>query len=286
MIHTHHTFIKTELKRLARVCRVFNPFGTFVLFFPGLWGYLSLPQRPPIVFVVLIFAVAFWTRSIGCFINDYTDRNIDGHITRTRSRPLVSTPPSMTMWAAMAAFGAIPFLFVYVFYSTALVTLATMGALGMIIYPWCKRWTFYPQVFLALSFNLIVFFTPVFFRLPLTPLTWVMYGWSVLWTIFYDTIYAFQDVADDRAHGVKSTAVLWHAPKARHVLNTLFFMRYALTAWIAPTVMAWCILGLIGTYHWSIWQKTNVSDPSSCAHYLSTTPTEGLCIALWMAFFF
>jgi 4-hydroxybenzoate polyprenyltransferase len=235
--------------------------------------------------IVLIFCVALWARSLGCFLNDWTDRSLDPRVQRTKNRPLVSAPPSLIMMVWLFFFACFPLFFLYYFYSHKLCKLMIVGTVSTIIYPWCKRWTFYPQYFLAASFNLILFFSPIFSHTAVHSTMIIMYLWSFLWTIFYDTIYAFQDVTDDTKHGIKSTAVLWGENRAHSILQKLFFLRYGLSFFMTYSAMSILILMGIMLYSFVLWQKTSLHCPKSCARLFKKMPWEGLLISFWLLWF-
>jgi 4-hydroxybenzoate polyprenyltransferase len=276
-----HT-IESELLRLLRVFRIQSPSGMLLLFFPGLWGYILTQKQIQAPMVALIFCVALWARSLGCFLNDWADRSLDSCVQRTRNRPLVSSPPSLAMGVWVCFFACFPLLLLCSFYSHRLCMLMIFGIFSAILYPWCKRWTFYPQYFLAASFNAILFFAPLFSRTPIHSTMVVMYAWSFLWTLFYDTVYAFQDVKDDAAHGIKSTAVLWGADKAHVILQKLLFLRYALSFLIAYSTASMLILMGIMMYGFNLWQKTDLHCPASCMRLFKKMPWEGLLISFWL----
>lgn len=152
---------------------------------------------------------AFFMRSSGCIINDLTDSALDSRVERTKNRPLAS--------------GAIPRSHAYAVLALLLATAATIAlALGLkvliasffalpfiITYPWMKRITFWPQLFLGITFNYGVILASIALTGDIHPSAILIYLGSILWTLGYDTIYGYQDIADDEMIGVKSTARLF-----------------------------------------------------------------------------
>jgi 4-hydroxybenzoate polyprenyltransferase len=152
---------------------------------------------------------AFLMRGAGCTWNDISDRDIDAQVARTRSRPLPSGQVSVKgalLW--MAAQALVSFLILLTF-NAAAIRLGVLALIPVAIYPFAKRFTWWPQVFLGLAFNwgALLAWTAHTGRLEAPAV--VLYFAGIAWTLFYDTIYAHQDVEDDALIGVKSTARLF-----------------------------------------------------------------------------
>lgn len=276
---------KKETKRLCHVLRWKTPTGTLLLFFPGFWGCILTHHKTWLVDACFVFCVALWSRSMGCFCNDWADRSLDQWVNRTKNRPLVAQPPSWIMMLWIVFFASFPIFFLSFFYSNALCVLIILGIILFALYPWCKRWTFYPQFFLSISFNLIIFFVPVFRQLDIHASVIVMYIWSVLWTFFYDTVYAFQDIKDDQKYGIKSVSVLWGPIKTRRILQRLFYLRYTIAFLIATSFLSTLILIGIMAYAFFLWKKTSLQCPRSCGLFFKKTLSEGVLISIWLFFF-
>ncbi|WP_119394704.1 4-hydroxybenzoate octaprenyltransferase [Salinibius halmophilus] len=197
----------TPYIRLARMDR---PIGTFLVAWPALWALVWAAQGLPNIDLLVIFMVgAFTMRSAGCVINDIADRNFDGHVERTKSRPLATgetTLPQALVWFfILLASGFIALLM------TDWKTVAWgFGAAALaIIYPFMKRYTHFPQVVLGAAFAWSV---PMAFsaQAGFVPAdAWLIYFATVLWTVAYDTQYAMVDRDDDLKIGIKSTAVFF-----------------------------------------------------------------------------
>lgn len=201
------------LERLAvylRLTRLNRPIGTFLLLWPTLWALWLAAGGVPNPGLLLIFILGvFLMRSAGCVINDFADRNIDGHVKRTRERPLatgeVSTGEAITLFVVLCllAFGL-------VLLTNPFTVKLSFGAVALAFcYPFMKRYTHLPQVVLGAAFAWSV---PMAFsaqRGSLGEDVWLLYTAVVLWTVVYDTFYAMVDRDDDLKIGVKSTAVLF-----------------------------------------------------------------------------
>lgn len=193
-----------------RLMRADRPIGTLLLAWPMLAALLIAGAgNPPLKVVVLFLIGAFVMRSAGCVINDFADRAIDGHVTRTRQRPLATG--EVKSWQALLLFiGLLIIAFLIVLQFNKATILLSFAAAGVaILYPFCKRFTQLPQVVLgiAFSFGILMPFTALEQGLPLA--AWLLFAANICWTVAYDTEYAMADRADDMKIGVKSTAILF-----------------------------------------------------------------------------
>tara|TARA_Y100000748_G_scaffold125557_1_gene105374 strand:- start:12105 stop:12995 length:891 start_codon:yes stop_codon:yes gene_type:complete len=193
-----------ELMRLDR------PIGTYLLLWPTLWALWLAAEGVPDIDTLIIFVLGvILMRAAGCVINDYADRDFDGHVERTRERPLATGRISAKQ--ALVAFAVVVGLSgLLVLLTNALtIQLAFVGVGLAALYPFCKRFTFYPQVVLGAAFSWAI---PMAFAaqagtLPM-PL-WLLFIANLLWTVAYDTEYAMCDREDDLRIGIKSTAILF-----------------------------------------------------------------------------
>ena len=199
-----------------RLSRADRPIGTWLLLIPCWWGLLLAAAadptglRPFDFWIALGCALgAFLMRGAGCTWNDLTDRDIDARVARTRSRPLPSgqvTPAHAAVWMVVQAALAFGILVTFPPEAVALGT----GSLALVaIYPFAKRFTWWPQVFLGLAFNWGVLLAWAAHARDLGMAPALLYAAGIAWTLFYDTIYAHQDREDDALIGVKSTARLF-----------------------------------------------------------------------------
>ena len=198
-----------------RLSRVDRPIGTWLLYVPCLWG-LALAvlatdsySARDLWTIVASGLGALLMRGAGCTWNDITDRDIDGSVARTRSRPIPSgqvTVRAALIW--MVAQAILAFLILLTFYSTAII-LGILALIPVAVYPFAKRFTWWPQLFLGLAFNWGALLVWTAHTNSIGPVPIVLYLAGIAWTLFYDTIYAHQDAEDDALIGVKSTARLF-----------------------------------------------------------------------------
>src|SRR5438105_445845 len=192
----------------ARLARLDRSIGTWLLLFPGWWAIALAARRWPDPALLLLFALgAVGMRGAGCTLNDIADRHYDAQVARTRLRPLPSGAVTLRQAALFLAFqlatgAAVLFSLNR---TSVLLGVAVLGLIGT--YPFMKRITYWPQVFLGLNFNwgALLGWTAVTGYLDAAPL--LLYLGGVFWTIGYDTIYAHQDKEDDLRIGVKSSAI-------------------------------------------------------------------------------
>ena len=192
------------------LARMHKPIGTFLVLWPTLWALWLAAEGWPSTKVLLVFvAGVFLMRSAGCVINDFADRKIDGHVKRTKDRPLVNG--SISARQALIFFIALCALaFILVLQMNSLTIYLSVGALILAaLYPFMKRYTHLPQVFLGAAFAWSV---PMAFAAEtnsLPSIVWLIYMATLVWTVAYDTQYAMVDRDDDVKIGVKSTAILF-----------------------------------------------------------------------------
>ncbi len=195
----------------ARLMRLDRPVGTWLLLWPALWAlWIAGAGRPrPQVLLVFVLGVVVM-RAAGCVINDFTDRDIDPHVQRTRDRPLAAR--RVSPFEALLLFALLLAVALYLVTRLDLLTvkLACIGALLTVSYPLFKRFFPMPQLYLGISFG--GWSVPMAFAAQtgaLPRVAWVLYIAAVVWASMYDTIYAMVDREDDLKIGVKSSAILF-----------------------------------------------------------------------------
>lgn len=200
----------STLTALLRLTRLNRPVGSLLLLWPTLWALWIANDGLPSVKLLLVFiGGVVLTRSAGCALNDYADRDLDAQVSRTRDRPLATQAlkPAAALWTfgvlSLAAFGLVLLL------DWQTILLSGVALALMALYPWMKRHTHLPQLVLGAAFSWSI---PMAFSAsgaPLSSVCWLLYLANLLWTIAYDTQYAMADRADDLKAGIKSTAILF-----------------------------------------------------------------------------
>lgn len=193
-----------------KLTRLNRPIGIYLLLWPTLTAlWLAAEGWPPLHLVVIFVLGTTLMRSAGCVINDYADRHLDGHVKRTSQRPLarglVTEREALLLAAilALAAFGLV------LFTNTTTIYMSFGGLFLAVLYPFMKRYTYLPQVFLGAAFSWAIPMAYTAVGAPLTEITWLLYTANILWTVHYDTLYAMVDRDDDLKIGIKSTAILF-----------------------------------------------------------------------------
>lgn len=245
-----------------QLIRFDKPIGSLLLLWPTLWGLWIAAEGIPEASILFIFcAGVFLMRSAGCVINDYADRKIDKHIARTKDRPLTSGKISEK--EALTLFGLLILIaFMCVLFLNRLTILLSFIAVFLAsLYPFMKRFTFYPQFFLGLAFSCAIpmGFAAITNEIP--NIVWPIYTATILWIIAYDTQYAMVDKEDDIKIGVKSTAIAFGQ------YDKLFVLGFHLSGLILLAVTGFLLklglfyyLGLIGALVFLLYQQWLIKD--------------------------
>lgn len=201
---------RERLNAYMRLTRLNRPIGIFLLMWPALWAvWLAGDGAPPWHVVAIFILGVVLMRSAGCAINDYADRDFDGHVTRTQARPLAAgdvTPRealAVFMGLSLAAFGLVLFL------NWQTIALSVVALVLAVIYPFMKRFTHLPQLFLGAAFGWAIPMAFMAITKTIPPFAWLLFVATLVWALIYDTQYAMVDRDDDVKIGVKSTAILF-----------------------------------------------------------------------------
>ncbi len=199
-----------SLREYIYLVRLHKPIGILLLLWPTMWGlWVASEGRPdPLVLFVFITGVVLM-RSAGCAINDFADRHVDPHVTRTRERPLAVG--SVTAREAVMVFVVLSLLsfFLVLLMNRLTILMSFVGAALAFSYPFMKRYTHMPQFYLGVSFGWAI---PMGFAAQtgsIPVIAWVMFMANIFWSVAYDTAYAMVDRDDDLKIGVRSTAILF-----------------------------------------------------------------------------
>lgn len=244
------------------LARLDKPIGTLLLLWPTLWALWIAGDGRPSWWLLLVFIVGvFSMRSAGCVINDYADRHIDGHVKRTVGRPLVTG--ELTERQALGFFALLVGIsFLLVLTTNKLTILLSVAGLGWAgLYPFMKRYTHLPQLFLGIAFSWAI---PMAFAAESNSLPlglWLLFAANLTWTIAYDTMYAMVDRDDDVQIGVKSTAILFGRRDKLIVgvlqLLTLMLLVAAGQSFALGAFFYWSLLGAAGLF---VFQQRLIRD--------------------------
>ena len=251
---------RTNWPNYKLLMRMDKPIGSYLLLWPCFWAlWLASGGIPSLLHLLVFGAGVFVMRSAGCVINDYADRNFDGHVERTKNRPIVSGKVSPTealqLFAALILCG---FMLVLTL-GWQTVMLSFVALLLAASYPFMKRYTHLPQVVLgaAFSWSMPMAYMAVTGTLPIE--LWMLYLANLLWTVAYDTLYGMVDREDDLKIGVKSTAILF-GQYDRAVVMLLQGLTLFILAWVGHNLQMSAIFnlsllvvaGLFGYQQWLV----------------------------------
>ena len=245
-----------------RLARLDRPIGTWLLLFPCWWStaLAAEPGAGPDWGLMLLFAIgALVMRGAGCTVNDIVDRDIDAKVARTAGRPLPSGQITLNQAFGFLALQLAIGLLVLFQLSTLAIWLGIASLALIVAYPFMKRITWWPQAFLGLTFNWGALLGWATVRGELGWPAISLYVAGIFWTLFYDTIYAHQDKADDALIGVKSTALRLGKDTKTWLAGFGAIMILLLVVTAMATGLAWpAKLGIIGVAGHLIWQLLTV----------------------------
>jgi 4-hydroxybenzoate polyprenyltransferase len=255
-------FTLERIRQYFLLMRMDRPIGTWLLLWPTLWAVWIAAEGQPQAYIVVIFSLGvFVMRSAGCVINDYADRHIDKHVERTQHRPITSGKVSarealvLFLVCILLAFALVLFLNRYT------ILLSFVALLLASIYPFMKRYTHYPQLFLGMAFSWAI---PMAFAAQLNEIpkiTWLLYAVTILWIIAYDTMYAMADREDDLKIGVKSTAIIFgdYDRLIIGLLQLIFLAGLGLIAWLLNSGIYFYI-GILSGAFFALYQQYLIRD--------------------------
>tara|TARA_B100000401_G_scaffold425111_1_gene354512 strand:- start:149 stop:1012 length:864 start_codon:yes stop_codon:yes gene_type:complete len=276
-----HISIFIELTRLKK------PTGFMLLFWPCAWG-LSIAYdfknsiEHYILYLILFFLGAILMRSAGCIVNDIIDKDYDKNVKRTKNRPIASNKISIKLSIIYSAVLCLLAFLVLINFNFLTIVLAIASMPLAFTYPLMKRFTYWPQLFLGITFNygLLLGWTSVMNDMNFEPL--VFYLGAIFWTLGYDTIYGFQDIEDDEIIGVKSTSIKFKEnPKIFLSICYLIFILCYLIMGISLELNNYFYIGvLIVILHLLFFQIYNFKkeDKLKCLNIFKSNNLLGLIV--------
>jgi len=229
--------MKAHLKNFINVTRLNKPIGFLLLFWPCSWGlslalYFKGDLNIFLYYLFLFFCGSVLMRSAGCIINDIVDEETDKKVFRTKNRPIASGLLSKKLaWIYTLILCSLAFL-ILIQFNFLTICLGIFSIIFIFSYPFMKRYTYWPQLFLGFTFNwgIVMAWTSVMNEISYLPI--LLYMGAIFWTLGYDTIYGVQDISDDEVIGVKSTAI-----KFKNNLNLFIGSCYLISSAIILFVM-------------------------------------------------
>ena len=260
--------MKDRLIQYAHLMRLHRPIGIFLLLWPTLWALWIAAEGHPDLLVVFVFVSGVvLMRSAGCVINDYADREFDPHVERSRDRPIAAgrvKPKEALALFVVLCLGAFALVLLM---NRLTIYLSLAGVVLAASYPFMKRYTHLPQVYLGAAFGWAV---PMAFAAQtgsVPKVAWLLFVATVLWATVYDTMYGMVDRDDDIKIGVKSTAVLFgEADRMIIAIIQLLFMAALLLVGQAAALGGYYYFGVLLAAALSIYQQYLIRnrEPQYC----------------------
>jgi len=262
-----------QLKLFIDLTRLRKPIGYMLLFWPCAWGLtlaydFSNDLGMYFFYLILFFLGAILMRSAGCIVNDILDKEFDKKVSRTKDRPIASGKTSVKLALVYVLILCFCALLVLLNFNTITILLA-LGSMPLAFtYPLMKRFTYWPQLFLGVTFNygLLLGWTSVNQNLDIIPI--LLYIGAIFWTLGYDTIYGFQDIQDDEIIGLKSTSIKFKKKPFIFLLTcyVFLFLMLILLGISKNFNIFYYAFGLIIMYHLFFYQlkSVDIKDPVNC----------------------
>ena len=262
-----------QLKLFIDLTRLKKPIGYMLLFWPCAWGLtlaydFSTNLKNYFFYLLLFFFGSVLMRSAGCIVNDILDKEFDKKVSRTKDRPIASGKTSVKLALFYVLILCFCALLVLLNFNTITILLA-LGSMPLAFtYPLMKRFTYWPQLFLGVTFNygLLLGWTSVNQNLDIIPI--LLYIGAIFWTLGYDTIYGFQDIKDDEIIGLKSTSIKFKK-KPFIFLLTCYVVLFLMLIFLGISKnfnIFYYTFGLIIMYHLFFYQlkSIDIKDPINC----------------------
>ena len=279
----------SQIKLFVELIRLNKPIGFMLLFWPCSWG-LTLAYdfnenlRTYLFYLILFFLGSVLMRSAGCIVNDILDKEFDAKVFRTKNRPIASEKISIKLgiiYSTVLCFLALLVLLNFNFFTIVL----ALGSMPLAFtYPLMKRLTYWPQLFLGITFNygLILGWTAIKGEIELIPI--LFYFGAIFWTLGYDTIYGYQDIKDDEIIGLKSTSIKFKnsAKQFLFLCYTLLSLLFIAGGYFMKFNYIYFVIFTIPLIHLFFFQinKFNKNNPSDCLKIFKSNNIFGLIIFL------
>ena len=278
-----------QIKLFIELTRLKKPIGFMLLFWPCAWGLtlaydFSQNLINYLFYLILFFLGAVFMRSAGCIVNDILDKEFDSKVFRTKDRPIASGKVSIKLAIFYSLTLCLLALLVLLNFNSLTIIMA-LGSMPLAFtYPLMKRFTYWPQLFLGITFNygLILGWTSITGKIDLAPV--IFYLGAIFWTLGYDTIYGYQDIKDDEIIGLKSTSIKFKN-KPKYFLITCYILLlslFAIGGYFMKFHYSYFILLVFPMLHLFLYQiKTfNTENPNICLKIFKSNNLFGLIIFL------
>ena len=280
-----------QLNLFIELTRLKKPIGYMLLFWPCAWGLtiaydFSSNFNNYFFYLLLFFLGSVLMRSAGCIVNDIIDRKFDKKVTRTKNRPIASGKISVKLGLFYTSVLCLIALIILLNFNNFTVILA-LGSMPLAFtYPLMKRYTYWPQLFLGITFNygLVLGWTSVTNEISLVPI--MLYLGAIFWTLGYDTIYGFQDIKDDEIIGLKSTSIKFKKKpiKFLYLCYSIFFLSVILSIYLMNlSKLNYFVLIFVAMQLYLQLYKLNIRSPLSCFKIFKSNNSLGAIVFLAIA---
>ena len=278
-----------QLNHFIELIRLKKPIGFMLLFWPCAWGLtiaydLSNNIKIYFFYLLLFFLGSVLMRSAGCIINDVVDEEFDKKVERTKNRPIASGKISKKLGLIYSALLCSLAFLILINFNRFTIILA-LGSMPLaFIYPLMKRYTYWPQLFLGITFNygLILGWVSIKNNLDIVPI--IFYVGAIFWTLGYDTIYGFQDIKDDEIIGIKSTSIKFKKTPITFltICYSIFIFLTLLVGILMKFHNLFYIILILPFLHLFAYQvrNININDSSNCLKIFKSNNFFGLLILL------
>jgi len=278
-----------QINLFFELIRINKPIGFMLLFWPCAWGltiaYNFSNEKITYIFYLTLFLIgAILMRSAGCIVNDIADKNFDKKVTRTKNRPIASGKITVARGFVYSSILCLLAFIVLIQFNFLTIILALISMPLAFTYPLMKRYTYWPQLFLGVTFNygIILGWSSVMGEVNILP--FILYLGAIFWTLGYDTVYGFQDIKDDEIIGLKSTSI-------KFKLNPYIFLKLCYSIFLVSLVIIgfllklnliyfiFLILGSLQMYYFQIY-KLDINKMDSCLKVFRSNNYLGFTILL------
>ena len=276
-----------QIKLFIELTRLGRPVGFMLLFWPCLWGLTIVYDFNSDLLNYFFYCALFLSgsvlmRSAGCIVNDIADKNFDKKVERTKNRPIASGKVSIKLASVYALFLCSVAFLVLINFNNFTILMALISMPLAFTYPLMKRITYWPQLFLGITFNygLILAWISISNEISIVPI--IFYLGAIFWTLGYDTIYGFQDIKDDEIIGVKSTSIKFKndPKKFLYISYSLFILSLFLIGKLMQFKIFYFLFMIIPILHLLVFQvkKLNIGLSNDCLTKFKSNSLLGLII--------
>ena len=276
-----------NIKLFIELTRLNKPIGFMLLFWPCIWGLaisynFNLSLEKFFFYGTLFLLGSILMRSAGCIVNDIVDKNFDKKVNRTKNRPIASEKISVKLGLTYVAILCVLAFLVLINFNKFTILMALLSMPLAFLYPLMKRFTYWPQLFLGITFNygIVLSWISIYNEVSAIPI--IFYAGAIFWTLGYDTIYGYQDIKDDEIIGVKSTSIKFKNNPKKFILSCyLVFISSLILVGILMNFKIYYYLILIIPMTYLVFfqvTKLKVDNPNDCLIKFKSNNFIGLLI--------